>query len=333
MIVLRFLAAFAAVTLSMAATFVAVRTAGAHRDGIGDTWASLTPLELFIASAGGMLTWAAFRPGPFATVLFCLNAVSAAVSLTKMAPELIKLRPAFGREPPVLRVLSGNLYWLNPSGEKAVATILERDADAVILQEAGRRLRGALAALEARYPYVAACPHSDLVIYAKSPIVSHGCNCKHAETARGRLLTATVDLSSGPTVTLATTHLSHPYRGNEQAREREALAAAVNDLDLPRLILAGDFNSTPWSYGLRCQDEMLAPLRRWTIAWFTWPARLPKWEVAWPLPLLPLDHVYAGSLWDQVRLRRVRIPGSDHFATEAAFSIARARPHDRHDAR
>ena len=148
--------------------------AGAHRDGIGDTWASLAPLELCIASAGGMLTWAAFRPGPVATVLFCLNAVSAAVSLTKMAPELIKLRPAFGREPPVLRVLSGNLYWLNPSGEKAVAKIMERDADAVILQEAGHRLSGALAALGARYPYVAACRHSDLVIYAKSPIVSHG---------------------------------------------------------------------------------------------------------------------------------------------------------------
>jgi endonuclease/exonuclease/phosphatase (EEP) superfamily protein YafD len=105
-----------------------------------------------------------------------------------------------------------------------------------------------------------------------------------------------------------------------QARERKALAAAVEGLDRRRLILAGDFNTTPWSHAMRSQDAMLAPLRRWTIAWPTWPARLPQWKLTWLLPLLPIDHIYAGPAWTQVRLRRVRLPGSDHFATEASLS-------------
>jgi endonuclease/exonuclease/phosphatase (EEP) superfamily protein YafD len=94
----------------------------------------------------------------------------------------------------------------------------------------------------------------------------------------------------------------------------------VAGLDVSRLILAGDFNITPWSRGMRRQDKLLAPLRRWTVAWFTWPARAAGF--AWPLPLLPIDHVYAGPAWGSVRLRRVRIPGSDHFATEATFRLA-----------
>ena len=85
-------------------------------------------------------------------------------------------------------------------------------------------------------------------------------------------------------------------------------------------------DTAAWSHGMRRQDRMLAPLRRWTIAWFTWPARAPNGNLAWRLPLLPIDHIYAGPAWGQVRLRRVPIPGSDHFATEAAFCLERAEP-------
>lgn len=120
-------------------------------------------------------------------------------------------------------------------------------------------------------------------------------------------------------VALATTHFSHPYRGDAQRRERQALAASVHGLDARRLILAGDFNTAAWSPGMRRQDDLLAPLRRWSIAWLTWPARLLAARLTWPLPLLPIDHVYAGPDWGAARLRRVRVPGSDHFATEAAF--------------
>lgn len=320
MIAVRLLAMLAAVSLSFVAALLAITSLAGEWDARADPAASFAPIAFCMAAMGALLGWIARAPGVAATVLFGLSTVGAAISLASLAPEFLKLRRAHGKEPTVFRLLSGNLYLRNPSGERAVAAMLERDADAVILQEASRRLAGPLAGLEVRYPHVAACAHAGLRIYAKSPIIAYRCNCARADTPRGRLLTATIALADDSTVTLATTHFSHPHRGDLQARERKALAAAMDGLDARRLILAGDFNTTPWSRGMRRQDRMLAPLRRWTIAWFTWPARSASGNVAWPFPLLPIDHVYAGPAWSQVRLRRVRIPGSDHFATEAAFA-------------
>ena len=321
---LRLLAAVAAATLSLGVGLYAIASIGFGRDGRADTLASFTPFAAGLAAAGALTAWFAFGPGPVAGMLLALNGVAAALSLRSLAPELLRLRPAGRCEQPSLRVLSGNLYWANPLGGQAVATILARDPDAVLLQEAGRRLAPFLAGLEARYPHVAICRHAGLRIYTKSPMVAHQCNCDQAETPRGRLLTASIRLSDDAIVTLATTHLSHPYRGDVQARERRAIAAAVDRLDRLHLVLGGDFNLPAWSPGMRRQDRMLAPLRRWTVAWFTWPARLPGLKLSWPLPLLPIDQLYAGPAWRQVRLRRVRIPGSDHFATEAALCRAPA---------
>jgi vancomycin resistance protein VanJ len=319
MIAPHLLASVAAGTLSLLAAFLAITSLAGDRDGRADALASFAPFAFGMAVAGALLAWGAFGPGLPATFLLVLDAVSAAVSLATIAPELVRLRPAFSQDSPALRILSGNLCWTNPVGERAVAAILARDADAVILQEAGRQLAGPLAGLKARYPHMATCPHSSLMIYAKSAIIAQECNCERADAPRGRLLTATIALAEGASVTLATTHFSHPYRGAAQALERRSLAAEIGALEVGRLILAGDFNTTPWSHGMRHQDEMLSPLRRRTIAWVTWPARLTRLGLSWPLPFLPIDHIYAGPEWGLVRLRRVHIPGSDHFATEAAF--------------
>lgn len=328
MVALRLLVFVAAFMMSLVVALSAV--ASLADDGRADALASFAPFTLCIAIAGAVFVWASFGLGPGALVVVGLNSVAAALSLAIVAPELARLRRVGRLDRPALRILSGNLYRLNPVGEDAVAAILARDADAVILQEAGRRLTRSLDRLSASYPHVAVCPHSNLMIYSRSPIVAHRCHCDEAQTPRGRLLTATISLADGGTVTLATTHFSHPYRGGVQALERGALAAALSGTGADHLILAGDFNTTPWSRAMRHQDRMLAPLRRWSIAWFTWPARLPYWRRDWPAPLLPIDHLYAGPEWDQVRLRRVRIPGSDHFATEATLGRSeRAPPRER----
>ncbi|HEX3917430.1 MAG TPA: endonuclease/exonuclease/phosphatase family protein [Caulobacteraceae bacterium] len=314
---LHVLAEIAAVALSLVSTLLAI--AGLGRDGRSDALASFAPFTFLLSLAGAALAWTALGPGLATTALLTLDGVAAVLCLVRLVPEFIRLRPAFRSDPVALRVLSGNLLWINPSGERAVAAILACDPDVVILQEVGRRLTAPLAGLEARYPNAASCPHAGLRIYTKFPMVAHRCNCEQADTPRGRLLTATIRLSDQATVTLATTHFSHPYRGDAQARERQGLGAAVRGLEVRDLVLAGDFNTAPWSHAMRSQDDALAPLRRWSIAWFTWPARLRRGRLAWPLPLLPIDHIYAGPGWSHVRLRRVRLPGSDHFATEASL--------------
>lgn len=79
------------------------------------------------------------------------------------------------------------------------------------------------------------------------------------------------------------------------------------------MIIAGDFNSTPWSFARRRDDRDFGLIRR-TRALFTWPAekishnRLPA-----PFPYLPIDHVYAGPGWATVSVERGPRLGSDHY--------------------
>jgi endonuclease/exonuclease/phosphatase (EEP) superfamily protein YafD len=76
------------------------------------------------------------------------------------------------------------------------------------------------------------------------------------------------------------------------------------------MIIAGDFNSTPWSFALRRQDRLFGIERR-TRALATWPARTLRSEA--PFPFLPIDHVYAGKGWRTVSMQRGPRLGSDHY--------------------
>jgi endonuclease/exonuclease/phosphatase (EEP) superfamily protein YafD len=81
-----------------------------------------------------------------------------------------------------------------------------------------------------------------------------------------------------------------------------------------RLILAGDFNSTPWSFARRRDDAALGMERR-TRALFSWPA-----GEAPGFPFLPIDHVYAGPGWATVSVRRGPALSSDHYPVVAVLA-------------
>ncbi len=95
-----------------------------------------------------------------------------------------------------------------------------------------------------------------------------------------------------------------------------ALAARIQALGDPAAILAGDFNAAPWSFALRRQDAALQNLglARLTRALFTWPTpRFRRFALPSPVPLLPIDHVYAGANWRAVSVTGGPPLGSDHF--------------------
>ena len=84
-------------------------------------------------------------------------------------------------------------------------------------------------------------------------------------------------------------------RENSMRRPTVArLAALAQRYDKERLIIGGDLNLAPWSFRLRRLDARLG-LNRRDRADFTWPARLVGRD--WPIPVLPLDHLYAGPAW------------------------------------
>ncbi|MBV8593019.1 MAG: endonuclease/exonuclease/phosphatase family protein, partial [Caulobacteraceae bacterium] len=105
-----------------------------------------------------------------------------------------------------------------------------------------------------------------------------------------------------------------------QQTQMALLADDLAPFDRRSLILAGDFNSTPWSAALRRLDRALG-LERRTRAMFTFPVQPYSRYALWsPLPFLPLDHVFAGEDWKTVRVTVGRNVGSDHLPVVAVLT-------------
>jgi endonuclease/exonuclease/phosphatase (EEP) superfamily protein YafD len=115
-------------------------------------------------------------------------------------------------------------------------------------------------------------------------------------------------------------HLTRPTLTGAAA-SRTALTSLLGRYDQRRLIVAGDFNMTPWSFGLRRFDERIG-LERRDLALFSWPGKLTLGGKALPvLPILPIDHVYAGADWRTVSVKRGPALGSDHFPVVATLAL------------
>ncbi|HEY2750587.1 endonuclease/exonuclease/phosphatase family protein [Phenylobacterium sp.] len=108
-------------------------------------------------------------------------------------------------------------------------------------------------------------------------------------------------------VTVLGVHAPWPTQPSLQA-EHDAFMPIIRSYPASLTILAGDFNSTPWSFARRRDDVGFGLIRR-TRALFTWPiaGRSPA------IPILPIDHVYAGPGWATVKVEHGPPLGSDHY--------------------
>jgi endonuclease/exonuclease/phosphatase (EEP) superfamily protein YafD len=180
---------------------------------------------------------------------------------------------------------------------QAVASLIAVDAGAVLLQEADGSLQADLLRLRAHYPF------------ASMPRVRRA-DLHQSAHRRPRLRAHSVALSrpglgSDPRSGRPADDAGH----HSSWFQRAVVAGQIHGVATDAMILAGDFNTTPWSFAMRRQDQLFAPLGRRTHAWFSWPARLDALRQPWPLPILPIDHVYAGRDWETTRLTRLQIPG------------------------
>jgi vancomycin resistance protein VanJ len=313
---LRLLAASIAFGGSLGAALLAAIGLGGARSNWLDVANSFVPFVLVAALvSAGLIIWS-LDQGWFRLLVLTLSALAFVYAAGATGLELSKLSLPRSRGA-TFHLLTANVWEQNPTPARAADEILARDADAVLLQEAGGTLASQLARLQTRYPYASQCPNSDLLILSKRRISAGGCD---AGSPSLDLVWASTSLPDGRPVPLATLHYTWPFPPRAQARQRKALTDWARARQGEDLILTGDFNLTPWSFALRRQDRGLAPLRRLTVAWFSWPARLDSLALPWPVPVLPIDHIYASPAWQLVRLERVRIPGSDHFGTEAWLS-------------
>jgi endonuclease/exonuclease/phosphatase (EEP) superfamily protein YafD len=124
----------------------------------------------------------------------------------------------------------------------------------------------------------------------------------------------------GKPFTVVGVHCGWPIPARAARADSQKIAALLNTMDRSRTILAGDFNSTQWSFRQRLADEAFGLERRDRLN-LTWPARLPMLKGrSFPTPFLAIDHIYAGSTWRTVSVQRGPRLGSDHYPLVAVLA-------------
>ncbi|HWU13143.1 MAG TPA: endonuclease/exonuclease/phosphatase family protein [Caulobacter sp.] len=249
-------------------------------------------------------------------------ALGIAALVVLMAPELLStLRPP---EKPAkgvatLKLIQFNLWAENDAPQETAAWILKQNADVVITEESGGNAWRVLRALKTAYPYSTKCYAKygcDTRIHSRWPLVD-----EHDFYGDGESLVATRATLRVPggDVTVVGTHFVWPIPAGRWQAQSRLLAKKIAPLPKDSLIVTGDFNATPWSWGLRRQDKALE-LERRTHALATWPTGQFIRIAKAPFPVLPIDQVYAGKAWKTVKVERGPSLGSDHRPVVAVLT-------------
>ncbi len=244
-------------------------------------------------------------------------AVVAALLLT--APELhaTSTQERAKPSPDDITVVTHNLFKLNADPQGTIAVLQAANADLVLVQEAYWPRSGVVREwLRRTYPHAVLCPQPwsecEVAIFSRFPVLESGAKPRRWGDRFDPSMAAwaVVQKPGRPPFLVATTHYGWPKPPWLQREQRKGLKRILDRYEKADMILTGDFNSAPWSFGLREQDRSFGLIRR-TRALSTWPARFHGLPV---FPVLPIDHIYAGSAWRTVAVERAVKTGSDHYA-------------------
>lgn len=266
--------------------------------------------------AGGVLAMAAapILGDRYNALVLVLGAAAVIAALLLIAPEC--LRSAGPRTPSdtpgVFKLIQFNAWGDRGDVERIVTWINRAQPDVLVMQETTRSLREAVAAGTGLH---LAPGSSSVAIFSRdAPLPDAPAT---GERHRPMMLRGVrVRTVLGETNVFG---LHYPWP-TEQHRLMGVprLIQAIRAHPSETTILAGDFNSTPWSFTRRREDKAFGLMRR-TRALFSWPA----WFV---LPVLPIDHVYAGSAWATVKVERGPKLGSDHYPVVVILAPRAPRP-------
>lgn len=277
-----------------------------------DVLTHFAPIYLAV-SVVVLMTAMILRGGSDQFILAVLGGLAAISSMVLVLPEF--LRPTSPRAAPgapgQIKVIQFNGNGMPGGAEQAIDWIGQQNPDiVVIVQGTPRLLRG----IRERVPLTLICGLSCEVAILGRAKTSQPFNAPPG-TPKALALYDYTDSQGGFLV--AGAHHTWPTRTSLHAQNSKGLVRAVSKGDSERLILAGDFNSTPWSFARQREDAALGIERR-TRGMFTWPSHgLPGF------PILPIDHIYAGPGWRTVEVTRGPDLGSDHYPVVAILAPKR----------
>ncbi len=299
-----------ALALALACAAAAIAGQGGRWSVALDVLNHFEPFWLVGAVMALALWLGAGRRGRLTPVL---AAVAGVITALQIAPELLaRSAPAVARPgAETLKIIQFNVWDSNVDQAGTLGWILAQNADVVVVEEAlgaPQIIKG----LRRGYPYRRTCAG---VTWCETEIFS-----KRPPRASAGLLdpfglpAAWVEYegAGGPFI-VSGVHMAWPMPGGAQQMQTAIYAQVLATLPKERLIVTGDFNSTPWSFSLRRQDRMFN-LERRTHGLASWPARLdhPS-RIETPFPVLPIDQVYAGKGWRTLSVQRGPRLGSDHY--------------------
>jgi endonuclease/exonuclease/phosphatase (EEP) superfamily protein YafD len=275
-----------------------------------DVFNHLEPLWLAGSVIALALWLTAGRPGWLTGAMAGAGVV---VALFQMAPELIATRaltpPTPGAER--LKIIQFNAWSRNADPPGTLRWILSQDADVVVLEEA-LGSADVVQGLRRAYPYRRTCngrTYCEIEMFSKAPPIAWA----GLMPDLGLPAAWAIYQGAGGPFTVVGMHAAWPFPVGLQRSQTDTLAKIIAGMSKDRMIVAGDFNSTPWSFALRRQDRLFG-LERRTRKLASWPARAyHALKLQPPFPLLPIDHVYAGRGWRTVSVQRGPRLGSDHY--------------------
>ena len=219
-------------------------------------------------------------------------------------------RPGEGRS---LTLLYANLRDRNPQPDALAAMLRATDADILITSETTRAVVEGAGGLRATYPYrlVSSGPGEALrtAIWSKYPLSDGVLYLNNTVAPTGAA--ALADLGGGTTLGLIGAHFSRPFERLHQV-QAEALGPMAERLGHP-LIVAGDFNASPWSWVVARAAEVTGTdvLGGYRVTW--------KGHYRTPLGPLPepwghqIDQILLSSGIGIVSVETLNLPGSDHL--------------------
>lgn len=277
-----------------------------------DAFSHLAPLWLAMGLGAILLGWIFARQGEQKAIIGLGGAAVLACTVL-MGPELLAAArtPRLTARADDLKIIQFNIWKSNDTPEAALRWLMAQDADVVLIEEGGGLSLPIIKALKAYYPFYVSCDGKRAcgsMIFSRKRMLA-----RNGFYPEGRQLAGAWATLADPRgdFTVVGIHYVWPIPAGPQQQQGKRLVDAVSRFDRDSLILTGDFNSTPWSFTLKRQDRALG-LERRTRALPSWPSgRFSRLANA-PVPILPIDHVYAGKAWKTVSVTRGPALGSDH---------------------
>lgn len=263
------------------------------------------------------------RPRWLAIPALAVAGLHAAVVYPHIAP-LSRSAAATSPAGPVLRVMTINVRWSNRRYDAVATFIRETNADIVVMQEAVLRWKTALPRIAAAYPHVWPPDWRDgakVIVFSRHPFLAP--RTVYPVKRGFPFYVMDIDLRGLGARRLRFVGVHPPLpKGAELSAVRNAhfraIAKAVNEFSGP-VVVAGDFNCTPWSpfYRKLVRETGLTNAARGKFWQPTWPA----W---FTLAGLPIDHVFVKG---GIGIRSSRSGpdiGSDHYPLVADLVVTPA---------